>query len=354
MSSTAAHRILRDAIKASSFDTVYYVYGDDEFQKDDAVRQLVRAAVDPATCDFNLEFRRGAELDPGALDAALQALPLMANRRVFVLREVNALKKKQREVLDRYLQQPAVDTVVILVAGIDAKPDKPLINAATPLDYPLLSADRIPRWITHYAATELSTSITAPAAELLQAAVGTDLQQLVCELEKLCSYCGDAEIDEAAVGAIVGALPGEMMPDLLDAVAARSAVRAQMLLPRVLAQPKTSGVQIVMALGAQTLGICWANARHSDGVPAGRLQSELFDLLKRSGSVYTSRSWSSAVATWAKAAPVWTARELNRAMDALLQADVALKETRLSSDEQVISNLIFEMCALEHARNAAA
>jgi DNA polymerase-3 subunit delta len=243
--------------------------------------------------------------------------------------------------------------LLILVAGSDAKVDKTLTSSATPLDYPPLSADRVPKWIAHYVTSELNSAITPGAAELLQAAVGTDLQQLVCELEKLASYSGESEIDEDAVGAIVGALPGEMMPDLLDAVAARNVSRAQMLLPKVLAQPKTSGVQVVMALGAQTLGIAWANARHADGVPAGRLQSELFDLLKRSGSVYTSRSWGSAVATWAKAAPVWTAREIGMAMDALLAADAALKETRLSSDEQVISNLIYEMCASESARNAA-
>lgn len=353
MSSTSAHRIVRDAIKADAFDTVYYVVGDDEFQKEDAVRQLVRAAVDPSTRDFNLEFRRAGELDPRALDASLQALPLMASRRVLVLREVNALKKKPREVLDRYLKQPAPETVLILVTSAESKTDKSLAAAATQLEYPPLSPDRIPKWIAHYVSTELGSRISPGAAELLQAAIGTDLQQLVCELEKLCSYCGNAEIDEAAVGAIVGALPGEMMPDLLDAVAARAVNRAQELLPRVLAQPKTSGVQIVMALGAQTLGIAWANARHAEGVPAGRLQSELFDLLKRSGSVFTARSWGSAVATWAKAAPVWSARELNRSLDALLQADAALKETRLSSDEQVVSNLIFEMCAADSARNAA-
>lgn len=353
MSSTAAHRVLRDAIKGQTYETVYYVYGDDEFQKEDAVKQLVRAAVDPATRDFNLEFARGGEIDPRSLDASLQSLPLMATRRVFVLRDVNALKKKPREVLDRYLKQPAPDTVLILVAGPDGKADKVLVNSATPLEYPPLSPARVPKWIAHYANTELNTQITPGAADLLQAAVGTDLQHLVCELEKLCSYCGDAEIDEAAVGAIVGALPGEMMSDLLDAVAVRSVTRAQELLPRVLAQPKTSGVQVAMALGAQTLGICWAHARHGEGVPAGRLQSELFDLLKKSGSVYTARSWGSAVATWAAAASVWSSGELSRAMDALLRADAALKETRLSSDEQVISNLIFEMCASEPARNAA-
>jgi DNA polymerase III subunit delta len=353
MSSTSAHRIVRDAIKANVFDTVYYIYGDDEFQKEDAVKQLVRTAVDPSTRDFNLEFRRAGELDPRSLDASLQALPLMAERRVLVIREINALKKKPREVLDRYLKQPASDTVLILVTGPESKPDKTLINAATPLEYPPLSADRIPRWISHYVTTELSSQISPAAAELLQAAVGTDLQQLVCELEKLGNYSGASEIDEAAVGAIVGALPGEMMPDLLDAVAFRAVTRAQELLPRVLAQPKTSGVQVVMALGAQTLAIGWASSRHSEGVPTGRLQPELFDLLKRSGSVYTGRSWGSAVATWAKAAPAWTPQALNRATDALLQADAALKETRLSSDEQVVSNLIFEMCAGEAVRNAA-
>lgn len=353
MPSTAAHRVVRDAIKSGAFETVYYVFGDDEFQKEDAVKQLVRAAVEPATRDFNLEYRRGGEVDTRTLDASLQSLPLMAPRRVFVLRDVNALKKKPREVLDRYLKQPAPDTLLILVAGLETKADKTLSSSATPLEYPPLTADRIPRWIAHYASTELNSRISTGAAELLQAAVGTDLQQLVCELEKLASYSGESEINEAAVGAIVGALPGEMMPDLLDAVAARAVIRAQELLPRVLAHPKTSGVQIVMALGAQMLGICWANARHAEGVSGGRLQSELFDLLKRSGSVYTARSWGSAVTTWAKAAQLWGARELSDAMDALLRADVALKETRLSSDEQVISNLIFEMCAMEPARNAA-
>lgn len=353
MSTTAALRILRDAIKNNVFDAVYYVYGDDEFQKTDAIKQLVRAAVDPATRDFNLEVRAGAELDPRTLDALLQSLPLMAPRRVFVVREVNALKKKSREVLDKYLEQPSPETLLILAAGPDSRTDKLLVSSATPLEYPALSADRIPRWITHYVTTELNAQIAPAAAELLQAAVGTDLQQLVCELEKLCSYCGGGEISEEAVSAIVGAQTGEMMPDLLDAVALGDVLTAQQLVPKVLGQPKTSGVQVVMALAAQTLAIAWASSRQRDGVPAGRIQSELFELLKRSGSVYTSRSWGSAVAMWARAYPKWSAARVQHALDSLLRADVTLKDTRLASDQQVIANLIFEMCATERTRSAA-
>lgn len=353
MSSSAAQKTLRDAVKNDVFETVYYVCGDDEFQKADAVKQLVRAVVEPATRDFNLDIKSGVDLDPRSLDTSLQSLPLMAARRVFVLREVNALKKKSRELLDRYLDQPPRETLLILVAGPDTKPDKLLLAKATPLEYPTLSADRIPKWIAHYAKTELGTQIAPAAAELLQAAIGTDLQQLVCELEKLYSYCGSSEITAEAVIEIVGAQPGEMLPDLLDAVAARNVRKAQQLIPKVLAQPKTSGVQVVMALATQMVGIGWAHSRNREGTPPGRLQSEMFDLLKRSGSVYTSRSWGSAITTWIKAFPLWTTSQLHHALGALLEADMILKETRLSSDEQVVANLIFDMCAQERARSAA-
>jgi DNA polymerase-3 subunit delta len=48
---------------------------------------------------------------------------------------------------------------------------------------------------------------------------------------------------------------------------------------------------------------------------------------------------------WAQAVDKWTLEELDRALDALLVADVALKESRVSSDEQVLSTLILSMCS---------
>ena len=58
-----AHKALNAALKQRAFDPVYYFHGDDNFLKDDALRQMIDVAVDPATRDFNLEVRRGGELD---------------------------------------------------------------------------------------------------------------------------------------------------------------------------------------------------------------------------------------------------------------------------------------------------
>ena len=68
MVTDAALKTLRDAVKGRHFDGAYYVYGDDEYQKNEAVKQLVAAAVDPATRDFNLDTRRAADLDAESLD----------------------------------------------------------------------------------------------------------------------------------------------------------------------------------------------------------------------------------------------------------------------------------------------
>jgi len=94
-------KTLRDAIKRRSFDGAYFIWGEDDYQKDDAVRQLIEAALDPAARDFNLDTRRSAELDAETLGVLLSTPPMMAEKRVIVLRDVGALKKDARKVLCR-------------------------------------------------------------------------------------------------------------------------------------------------------------------------------------------------------------------------------------------------------------
>jgi DNA polymerase-3 subunit delta len=327
--SASSLKTLRDAIKRRSFDGAYYIIGDDEYQKDDAVRQLIEAAVEPAARDFNLDVRRAGELNAEALAVLLSTPPMMAERRVVVLRDVGALKKEPRKALETYLRNPATDVLLLMTTAGGLKADAALSSASTSLQFDPLSGDRIPKWVAHHATTALGISISEPAIELLQAAVGNDLHQLAGELDKLASFVegrGDA-IGEDAVAAVVGVRRGETQSDLLDAVADRSASRALDLLPHVLAQPKTTAVSIVMALSTQMLAISWGRAKLDEGLPRARLSQEYFNLLKETGA-FTGRPWGSAAAVWTRAAERWSRESLDRALDALLETDVALKESR--------------------------
>jgi DNA polymerase III subunit delta len=346
-------KTLRDALKRETFDGAYYICGEDDFQKGDALKQLIDAGTEPGTRDFNMEVRRAQEMDSKSLDAALSALPMMADRRVVVIRDASALKKDARKVLDRYLAKPSPDVMLLLVEASGGKTDKELVKNTTPLEFSYLRADRIPRWITHYASTQYKMKVSPEAVELLQSAVGTDLHHLVSELDKLASYTNGRDVEEADVSAVVGVSRGETMADLLDEIAARNVSRALELVPMILSQPKTSGVQLVMALTVQTLAMAWGKARRNEGLSQSRLQGEYFDFLKQAGSVFTGRSWSSAAATWAGSVDGWSVKSLDRALEALLEADTALKETTVSSEEQIVATLVLSMC-VEDDRSMAA
>lgn len=350
--SASSLKTLRDALKRRSFDGAYYISGEDDYQKDDAVEQLLEAALDIQSRDFNLDNRRAADLDAETLGILLSTPPMMAERRVVVVRDIAGLKKDARKVLDRYLKNLAPDLLLIMTATGGTKADATLSASATALNFDPLTGDRIPKWIAHHASTELGAGITESAVELLQAAVGSDLYQLASELDKLASYVQGGEIDEDAVTAIVGVRRGETQADFLDAIADRSISRALELIPHILAQPKTTGVSIVMVLSTQMLAISWGRGRLDEGVSQGRLAKEYFDLLRETGA-FPGRSWGSATAVWARAAERWGRDALDRALDVLLEADVALKESRVSSEEQLLATVVLSLCAVDERSSAA-
>ena len=348
---SAGEKALHAALKQRVFDPVYYFFGDDDFLKDARTRDVVDAAVDPATRDFNLEIRRGADLDAESLDALLGTPPMLAERRVVVVRDVDKLKKDARTLLERYLARPAGDTVLVLVAGAGARADKSLADRATAVEFAPLTADRVLKWITHQATTVLGRPITPDAATLLIEAVGPELAQLAVELEKLASYA-PAEIDAAAVAAVCGVRRGESVGALLDAVAAKDAGTALRLIAGVLQQPKTSAVSIVMNLTTQTLAMSYGVAARDAGTAPRAMFNAYMGLLKETGA-FPGRPWGEAVTAWTRNTDRWTAPELDLALSALLACDATLKDTRLSSEEQVLASLVLALCGAGASRRAA-
>jgi DNA polymerase-3 subunit delta len=348
---SAGEKALHAALKKRVFDPVYFFFGEDDYLKDARTRELVDVAVDPATRDFNLELRRGGEVDAETLDSLLSTPPMLAERRVVVVRDVDKLKKDARALLLRYLDRPASDTVLVLVAPCGAKMDKALADRGVAVEFAPLTGDRLPKWVAYHADTVLGRPITPDAVALLVEAVGADLAQLAVELEKLASYATET-IDENAVAAIVGVRRGESLGALLDAVAGKDAGSALALVSGVLQQPKTSAVSIVMNLTTQTLAMAYGAAARANGLPPRALFNEYMTLLKESGA-FPGRPWGDAVAAWVRNTDRWTVSELDAALSALLSADAALKETRLSSDEQLLISLVLTLCGAGSTRRAA-
>ncbi len=350
----ASFKSLRTALETGGFDPVYVFHGADDHLKDEWVRQVTAHALDDSTRDFNCDVLRGAEVEVSALSAALEALPMLAARRLVILRDPGAMKKAQRERLEKYLAKPAAETVLLLVVPSTAtKLDPWLAKAGTVLEFKELEGDDLRKWIVKEARERCDATITDDAADRLAQYAGSDLPMLAGELRKLAAYVNGAPIDAAAVEAMTGVRPGVTLADLLDRVAQRDTTGAIAIVRDVLAQPKQSGVTTVLAITAQVLAIGWGCAARARGLSASRLESEFFGLLKEGGSVYTGRPWGEAVKCWARAVPKWSVADVARALPHLHAADAALKDTRISSEEQVVTSLLLAITPPTGARRAA-
>lgn len=358
----SALRVVQAAVQSRQFAPVYYLHGDDDFLKDGAIRDLLTAAIDPATRDFNCEIRRGSELDAETLGSLLATPPMLAERRAVVVRDVGALKKAARQQLDKYLARPASDTLLVLSAPAGGKADAALAARAESLDFAPLPPERVRKWISHQATNVLGVDITDDASQLLQDAVGNDLQSLSGELDKCASYAlgahdGDtrATIDADAVTAVVGVRRGETVADLLDAVARHDAKGAVPLVAHVLSQSKVTAVGIVMNLSAQTFALTYGRAKRDAGTPVSRLTAEYFTFLKESGGAgVLGRPWGEAASAWTKVTDQWSADACRQALRLLLEADVALKETTVSNPEQTLMTLVLALCATKPRGRRAA
>jgi DNA polymerase-3 subunit delta len=344
-------KALHAALKKREFEPVYYFHGDDDFLKEARLRDVIDGAIDSSTRDFNLDVRRGAEVDAEGLDTLLSSLPMLADKRVAVIREVDKLKKDARKVLDSYLTHPSKDTVLILTTPTGVKADKALLDRSVDVEFAPLTGDRVPKWVAYHTDSVLHRQITPDAVTLLVEATGDDLQQLAVELDKLASFT-DGTIDEKAVEAVVGIRRGDSPGDLLDAVAARDAATALKILPGILQHSKISAVMLVMNLTTQTLAIGYGAAARARGSNPGALYGELMNLLKTTGA-FPGRPWGEAVNAWTKHATRWSVSDVNVALAALLATDVALKDTRISSEEQLLTSLILSLCGSATGHRAA-
>ena len=337
------------SVKKGVPDPVYYLHGDEDVLKDEAIRSLCEAALDPAARDFNLDQRSAADMDAEALYTLLNTPPMLAERRVVVLRNVEGMRKKSkaRDELARYLTRPSPSTVLVLVQGASEAPDADLAGHATSVRMDRLPPDRVARWAAHHARS-VGVTLEPDAAELLIAATGDTLGVLATEIEKLAGLAGTTgdPVTRDHVAALVGVRHGETVHDLVDAALDREPARAARLVQQVLEQGGMTGVRIVTALGTALVGTALARAELDRGAAPSRLPDIVLRHLY-SSRPFGLRNWKDEAARWARWAARWPTADLSRALRLALQADRALKGSRLSDDHGIVMQLVLSLGELE-------
>jgi DNA polymerase-3 subunit delta len=339
------------SLKQGTPDPVYYLHGEEDVLKDEAVRALIERAVDPAARDFNVDHRAAADLDPEAFHTLVNTPPMLAARRAVVIRGLEQVRKtaKVRQELLRYLESPNPTTVLVLVHGSGEPPDAELARRATAVGVEPLPPARVERWMAHRA-RQIGLTLAPDAAELLLGMVGGDLSVLARELEKLAPLAAGRAVTRDEVAALVGVRRGETLQDLVDAALERRGAAAARLVERVLEQAGMSGVRVLGALGTGLIGTALARAELDRGTAGARLEAALLAHL-RAARPYGLGSWEQTAARWARWAGTWTGAELKAGLRLALRADHALKSSTLTDVAGILEQLVLSFAVL--AREAA-
>ncbi|HJR15927.1 MAG TPA: DNA polymerase III subunit delta [Gemmatimonadales bacterium] len=323
---------------------VYYFYGPEDVLKDEAVRIILDAALDPSLRDFNFDQRSAAQLDAEDVHALCNTLPMLAERRVVLLRDIEGWKRKTKGRTEflRYLERPACETIVIMVqGGGEEHEDKELAAGACTVRFDPLPAERARKWLLKQA-TKLGIDLEVEAAEHLIRSVGSDLGALNSEMSKLGSLPTGETLTAERIGELVGVRHGETLWDWREAMLEGQTARAATLLPLVLAQPGVSGVKLVNALGTALVGLGLARAHYDRGLRGRALEAAIMK------SLLTARpigllSYKEEASRWSRLAPRWPSKRIRAALRAARDTDQALKNTTVSDERGHMTGLVLQI-----------
>jgi DNA polymerase-3 subunit delta len=330
------------ALAKGELAPVYYLYGPEDILKDEAIHAILERALDPTLRDFNYDQRSAGQLDPEAIFTLCTTLPMMADRRVVVLRDVEGWKRKPkaRTAFLSYLAHPAAETVVVLVQGSD-EADKDLLRGAFAVECLPLPPDRARRWLVRRAKS-LGLALEVAAVDHLLTATGGELGQVTAELEKLRALPADAPFTVAQIGTLIGVRHGETMVDWRDAVLDGAAGRAARLTGPLLDQPGVTAVKLITLLGTSLLGVGLARAHFDRRTRSGALAGLLFTRI-RELRLYGLPDWKAESARWARWAETWPAGRVGAALRATRDADQALKSTTVTDERGILIDLVLRL-----------
>jgi len=233
---------LRRSIEDGRIEPLYLFVGEEQYLQEQALR-LLSETVDEALRLFNISvYSIGSDNGTGSkttaamvIDAANQ-MPMMSARRVVVVRDFDKIKEDEQGAVFAYLNDPAPLTTMVFQAVAPDKRRKltaALTKTCEVVTFDLLDESRAARWAEDRLKRS-GCSIDPAAVRLLIGLVGTGLNRLVNEIDKLAAYAAGGTITSAIVQELVPRAREHRSWELWDAINGRDRKRALKLMERLL------------------------------------------------------------------------------------------------------------------------
>lgn len=235
----------------------YLLAGSEPLLREDARRAIEDAVLGDAPRDFDLDRLSGESCTPAALEDALRVLPVLAPRRLVLLREPEGRRRGADGLLERLAALVAaprdpLDSVLVVVAErVDSRSRwvRAFSGKAARVECEAPTAQRELAAFVRREAARQDVPLAAGAAEALAERIGPQLLLLRQEIAKAALFAGPGRpVTRAHVAEVASDAAEEPIWSLTDAIGEGRLSDALSLL----AQMQAGGAPPPVVLGALT------------------------------------------------------------------------------------------------------
>lgn len=326
---------LAAAFKRGEAEPLYLFTGTEGFLMDELQALAVDHLLQENERDFNLDVVFGPEANARDVLAQCGAFPMMAQRRLVIVRGFDQLP--DNALFTSYAESPNPQAVVLLLCNgnprLNTNPYRALKEKGVWARFDPLRSRELPAWVrSRFKLAGVKT--TNGAAQRLVDLVAPDLRTLATEVDKLVSFIGGRE--EVTPEDVVQAAghSAEINPfGLQDALGVRDVSQALAIADTLLVQAsnrQSQAIQLVALLASYFNKLWLMTACLAMKLPDAKVAATL--------SVPRF-----AVSNYRTAARHWSPVAVHRAFEALLSADAELKGGSRRSPRQIMSLLMIQL-----------
>lgn len=186
---------LMAAVQGRDLAPLYFLFGEETYLMDEVQDAILQNGLEVHERDFNLDVVYGSDADVQQVLGLCAGYPVMAQRRVVIVREFEKLKENR--LFLAYAERPNPTATVVLVCSsrpnLSMHPYRGLKEHAVWAEFKPLRPRDMPRWI-EARMKHMGRPIEPAAIHMLSEFLGTDLRTAASELDKLVTYVGERSV----------------------------------------------------------------------------------------------------------------------------------------------------------------
>jgi DNA polymerase-3 subunit delta len=242
--------LLKD-IENKKFKSLYLLQGEEPYYIDLLTKALQKNALLDEERDFNETIVYGKDCDVLSVISDANSYPLMAERKLIIIKEAQDIKEKDYDKLEKYTENFNPSSIFVLAfkyKKLDARKKlaKNFVSKGICFTSDKVKEYQLADWVRDFL-KEINYTITPKASSLLIDFLGNDLSKIVHELEKLTLLVqkGTA-INEVHVEENIGISKDYNVFELTNAVLIRDYVKALKIVDYFAHNPKAASILAVI------------------------------------------------------------------------------------------------------------